>query len=489
MNILLIYLEPLDNEHMGLLYIGTVLKEAGHKVKIIGTERFFPLQKILKEISRFKAQVIGISIPTALVNTAQKIAKFIRQNFPEIKIIAGGPHPTILPFETMQDGNIDICVLGEGELTVIDLIKAISENGPLDEIPGIAYLKGKDLVVTKNREYIDDLDSLPFVDRELLPREIIYGRAGYPLGNPCMLLITIRGCPFRCSFCQPALSKMFGPKIRRRSAENVIAEITMLKKRYGLGGLWILDDTFLIDRNWTEKFCDYMIKEKLNILWHANGRLNRADEDILIKMREAGCVGLVMTPETGSERIRNEILNKGISDEETLGFYKICKKIGIPFQANIMFGSPTETNDELKSSLDLIRKIQPHFMNLSYTTALPGTYLYEKYLDEIKSSAYYRTYENYDIGKLKRLDCDIPDSHLKEAMALLRRLYDRMSFGNRARHFFEFPYFRKILYKRWRTLIFNRHPKFRHFIFDILAIIFGSIIYLKNIRAYKSEIK
>ena len=487
MKVILIYLEPLNNEPLGLMYVGTVIKKAGYQVKIIGLPKRNKENYLLKEIRTFSPEVIGISIVTPLFDIAQNMASFIKKQFPKMLIIAGGPHPTIMPYETLKEKNIDICVLGEAELTVVELLKAISKKEDLRKIKGIAFLEDNEFVVTPSQELIEDLDSLPFVDRELMPKNVIYGRAGYPIGNPCMLLITGRGCPFNCSFCQPTVRKMFGSKPRRRSVENVIEEIIQLKNKYGINGLWINDDTFLIDRIWINKFCDYLIKEKIEIMWYANGRINNPDEGILKKMRDAGCVGLVMTPETGSQRIRNEILNKRINDEEIFKAYKICKKIGLPFQANIMFASPTETEEDLKLSLSLIKKIQPHFMNLSYTTALPATYLYERYLPEIKKSIYYRNYSDFDIGKFKKLDCNINDKYLKKIHRFFEKYYYKESFCNRARHFLQYPYFRKILYKRWKTLLFSEYPNFLHLIYDIISIILGLFPYFVNKHIYKSS--
>jgi len=485
MRILLIYLAPLDNEPMGLMCIGTSLKEAGYLVKIIGIEKHESERKLLKEISDFKPDIVGISIITSLSDKAQHIANFIKNNFSKITIIAGGPHPTILPYETLKNGNIDIGVIGEGELTAVDLVETLSSSRPLEKVRGIAFIKNGNLVLTEKREYIENLDDLPFADRELMPKDVIYGRAGYPVANPVAFLMTVRGCPYQCSFCQPTLGNLFGKKVRRRSPESVIAEIIELKKKYGINGLWINDDTFMFNRDWVEKFCDLMIEKKLNMLWYSNGRINCVDKDILIKMRDAGCVGLVLTPESGSARIRNEILNKNLSDEEILKAYRICHEVGIPMQANIMLASPTETEKDMDLSITLIKKLQPHFMSYSYTTALPGTYLYSKYAKEISASPYYSHSENYDIGKFKKMGTNIPDSKLRAAQNLFNA-YSSNSFSNRARHFFQYPYFRKILYKRWKTLIFNRHPNFKHLIFDFAAIILGSVIYFKNREIYKT---
>jgi radical SAM superfamily enzyme YgiQ (UPF0313 family)/SAM-dependent methyltransferase len=392
-----------------------------------------------------------------------------------------------LPEETLKDAAVDLCIIGEGEATAAELVSRINDKMPFEDIKGIAFLKGGQLHATAPRDYIADLDSLPFIDRTLVPAEVIYGRAGYPVSNPCVLIVTGRGCPYQCSFCQPTVDRMFGRKLRKRSPANVIGEIKELKEKYGTRGLWINDDTFLADIGWTTAFCDSMIENKLDMLWYANGRINNAQRGVLTKMRDAGCAGVVMTPETGSQRLRNEVLGKNISDDQIINAYRICHEVGIPVQANIMIGSPTETEAELRQSLELIKKIQPHFMNYSYTTLLPGTYLHQGYQRQAEASGYYKDCQDYDFGRLKPLGTGISEQTLKKTNSLIEKRYSNTSFSNRARHFLRYPYFRKIIFKRWKTLLISPHPKFRHFGFDLLAIMLGSFGYLLHRGFYQES--
>jgi|GEM_PF-324133 len=489
MKVSLIYLEPLDNEPMGLLYIGTVLQAKGHDVMLQGFRRHNPEDVLARQIKEFYPDVVGLSVTSALAGKAKAISRFIKSKFPFITIIAGGPHPTILPQDMLEDSAIDICVIGEGEETIVTLCQRLSLKSSFEEVKGIAFLKEGRLIVTEVADFIADMDKLPFVNRELLPKDVIYGRAGYPVTNPCMLMMTVRGCPYQCSFCQPTVERIFGRRVRRRSADNVVEEMVELKKRYGIKGLWINDDTFLFDSLWTNRFCDLLLERDLDIDWYTNGRINNVEPRLLSKMVKAGCVGIVLTPETGSQRIRNEVLNKGVTDTQVLTAYRICHEIGLPAQANIMLASPTETSRELASSLSLIKMIQPHFMNFSYTTALPGTYLYQKYSADIGVSGYYKDYSDYDIGRFKRLGCDIGEKEICRAWNFFKARYANGSFSNRARHFLRYPYFRKIILRRWKSLIFSRHPKFRHLLYDICAILLGIPIYIINRGIYTSSLE
>ena len=146
MRVLLVRLQPLDNEPMGLLYIGTALQKAGHTVRLTGTANHNPAAKLLKEISLFKPDVVGFAVTTMFADKAQLLAHSIKRYYPEISIIAGGAHPTILPFETLKGGNIDVCILGEGDVTVVKLLETLKVHGDLEKVKGIAFLKNKGMI-------------------------------------------------------------------------------------------------------------------------------------------------------------------------------------------------------------------------------------------------------------------------------------------------------------------------------------------------------
>lgn len=486
MKVVLIYLDPLDNEPVGLMYIGTVLKGAGHEVKLVGIEKDGGEKALLRQIKLFKPDVVGLSITTPYASKAEHFAGLVKGAFPNVPVIAGGAHPTIMPGETMKKGNVDVCVIGEGERTVIELMGHYEGSAPLGDVKGIAFLDGGRLVMTEKRGYVENLDDLPFVDRGLLPEKVIYGRAGYPLQNPCMLITTVRGCPFRCTFCQPTVVSLFGKKVRKRSPANVVAEIAELKRLYGTSGLWINDDTFAFDHAWTAEFCGRLRESGADVSWWANGRINVVRRETLLKMKDAGCVALVMTFECGSERVRNEILKKGVTNEQVFKAYDISHELGILVRTNVMLGTPTETEKEMQESALMVKAVQPHFVTASYTTPIPGSYMYDEYLSD-KAKEGEKEWDFYDISHFKSVESAVPEEKLKEVYAGIQKGYSGHSFVNRARHFFEVPGFRGVLYKRWKSLIFSRHPNIKHLLFDIGAIVLGSAGYILNRSKYRRQ--
>lgn len=481
MKIMLIYLETLKTMPMGLMYIGTVLKEDGKDVRIIGLgdSKGNNEQYVTKELATYKPDVVGISVLTPDVVRSLEVAKTVKDFDSGIKVIVGGPHPSIMPTDLLlKSKDIDICVIGEGELTIVELINVLQKGENLGKVNGISFRNEKsEPVVTRRREFIANLDDLPFIERELIPPDILTRRGGYPPGYPSMYIVTSRGCPFQCTFCKPTEDIIFGRKIRRRSVQNVINEIKMLKDRYDIGGLWINDDTLFTSKTWLDEFCDRMIHENLRITWAANGRLAPVvTEERLYKMKQAGCVYLVMTFEAGSERIRNGILNKGVTNKDIYKYLDIAKKSQIPFQSNIMIDSPTETIDELYESVMMIDAIKPNYMNISFTTLMPGMYLYDEYKDKL--------------GYLKEDGYILFDGHTKpEGYSKIPKKFQQMVYDYffykywngspyaRFRNFIENSYSRSTFFFRLKTLILKKNKNIKHFLYDIYLIGLGMILY------------
>jgi len=481
MRIMLICLESLKIIPMGLMYIGTVLKESGNDVRIIGlpgTSKESD-KDIERELAIYMPEVVGISVCTYEVFKSIGVAKAVKEYDSGIKLIAGGPHPSILPTDLLLRSNdIDICVIGEGELTIVELVNAIQKDEDLRGIKGISFRNEEGSpVVTERREFIRNLDDLPFIDRGLLPIDILTRRGGYPVGYPNMYIVTSRGCPYQCTFCKPTEDIIFRNKIRRRSVQNVINEIKLLKEMYDIGGLWINDDTLFTSKAWLNEFCDQMIQEHLQITWAANGRLSPVvSEETLNKMKLAGCVYLVMTFEAGSERVRNQILDKGLSNDEIYKYLDIVERSKIPFQSNIMIGSPTETIDELFESVRMIDAIKPSYMNVSFTTLMPGMYLYEEYKEKYE---YLRDDEYIHSGWWARSEgcAEIPKEFQELVYFYFLGRYTNTSAYARFRNFIENSYARSMFFFRLKTLLLKKNKNIKHFLYDIYLLALGMILY------------
>jgi len=354
------FLEP----PMGLCYIASVLKENHIDVKIFdGT--FDDSDTLIEKMKNYQPDTIGVHSNILTIDDGLSFAEKIKVVFINIPIVFGGPQPTVIPEEILKNENVDIVVVGEAEITFLDLINNLNN---LEKVKGIYYKKGKKIVKNPLREFIKDLDSLPFPAYDLLNPQ--YFRSLYKV------VIASRGCPFNCSFCQPTLRKLFG-NLRLRSPKNVVAEIEFLVKNYHTDYILFHDDTFTFNKKWVIDICKLIIERNLKIRWICNGRVNTINKEMLEWMKKAGCVLIEFGVESGSELIRNSVLNKNVTNEQIENTFLLCHKVGIKSGAYVMIGSPGETKETLNETVELLKKIRPETIIASITTPMHGTYLYD----------------------------------------------------------------------------------------------------------------
>ena len=374
---------PSGDPPLGIAYIASVLKEkAGIDAEIIDTT-FFRGDKHQFIDERFSGEpydLVGISCMTTMINDGLDIARTIKSHHRETIIIFGGPHPTVMPEETLASPYVDAVCIGEGEETFCELVR---NKGDFKGIDGIWY-KGEEDDVIKNdpRKPIDDLDSLPFPALDLLPMEK-YFQYWFQLDSVARNLkgvniLASRGCPYRCSFCQPTLSRLFGKKIRKRSPENITREIEYWKERHGINAVMFTDDTLTVDRNWVNELCSLFLHRNLDIIWGCNARVDLAAKDLFAKMKEAGLRKVFMGIESGSQRVLTDIYDKMITHEKVFRAVATAKSLGLRIQGYFMIGAPTETEEEIMKTIRLARDLDIDEATFSITTPLPGTSLYDR---------------------------------------------------------------------------------------------------------------
>lgn len=356
---------------LGALYICSALRERGHKVSFIdGTIASF--EETIQRLRESKPDFLGLSIHTVFADFAFQLARGFKKINPKGRVIAGGPHVSILPKQTLQEKGIDFIVLGEGEQTLPELLSSI--NSP-EKVKGIAFKKKGRIIFTEPREPIKDLNGLSFPSRELLPEEYFRN------GNTS--IITSRGCPFNCAFCQPTLRKIFGPKFRMRSIPNVIKEIREIRKLFKqknaeLNDLHFTDDGLTYNHAWLEMLARQIIKQFPGLKWSANTRADTMPNLKLLKLlKKAGLTTFSIGVESGDQFIRNEILRKGVSQEQLIKAFDLCHEAGIQAHAYLMVGSPEESNATINETIKLLDRIKPDETQVTITSPLPETYLYD----------------------------------------------------------------------------------------------------------------
>jgi len=389
MDVALVFPRIKYGEHsppLGLAYIASVLEKNGFNISIIDLtfeKEFDFLRRRLKEL---EPKLIGITCQTTFAEEAFEAARISKTMIPRAIIVLGGPHPTVLPEKTLEESGADIVVIGEGEYTFKEIAEKIEGGESFKEVEGICYKEGQNIRFSGERTLIDDLDGLPLPARHLFDERY--------LEHPEITMINSRGCPFHCSFCQPTLSKIFGRKVRLRSPKNVVEEIKLVLATYGNKTIRFHDDTFTWNKKWTKELCDFIRKENLKITWNCKSRVDVIDRELVRMLKQAGCVRIDMGIESGSQRLLDEILNKGITIEQTKDAFKICYEQGMKTSAFIMVGIPTERPKEVLDTINLIEQMKIDDLNVSIFTPFPGTKIFNFALEKGLLTA--ESWNNYD---------------------------------------------------------------------------------------------
>ncbi len=376
---------------LGLAYIGAVLLKENYSVSAldvnISANVWSELKKFLKETP---PGILGISAYTETYLNGIKIARMAKEINPEIKIVMGGPHASISYNEVLQDKCIDVVVIGEGEITMLELAESIIRgDGGLADIKGIAYKEDGIVRVTEERLPISDLDELPFPANHLFPLE------SYAL--PVSILTSRGGCPFNCRFC--AVNNIWKGKRRFRKPEKVAEEVLVMIRNCPQGTPVVFaDDAFTLDRDCVLQIC--MIFNKLKMLfplsWRCATRVDLVDEVILGQMRYAGCYSIQYGVESGSQKILDSI-GKKIRLEKVREAVQKTIELGMEVTCSFMFPQPEDTEDTIKEQVDLMKELKDMgaFLSLAMTTPFPGTYYYE-HADELGIKITSNNWGDYD---------------------------------------------------------------------------------------------
>jgi radical SAM superfamily enzyme YgiQ (UPF0313 family) len=332
-------------------------------------------------LATLRPQVIGITAVCANYLDAIDAAAVARRTLGSFTtIVLGGPHPsygaaTILSHHS----EIDFCVIGEGELTFVDLLRQLDSQHPrLAQVPGLALRASGRVVRTAPRPAISDLDSLPYPARHLLEAGR-YPATIRPLTDGTTSnteLIASRGCPYPCEFC--STKEFWGRKYRRHSATRVAAELAHLQGS-GFTNLYFDDDIFTIDRRWVLELCRLLVDQGRSIRWACGTRVDRVDQELLSRMKEAGCRYIYFGVESGDETII-EMQDKRASLRQVESAYDFMKDAGIYSSAALIFGLPGETWETAKRTVDWVRdRLRPDELWISKACCYPGTPLARKY--------------------------------------------------------------------------------------------------------------
>jgi radical SAM superfamily enzyme YgiQ (UPF0313 family) len=370
---------PLSTQYpqppIGLALIAAILEKAGYSVDLLDANA---LQLQPEDITAAVSgtDIVGITAMTPTIGTALSIAHHLKQKHPNLKVIIGGPHVTLLPAETLNSSaDIDIIVRGEGDETVIELLQAIENHRPLNNVSGVLYRQDGSIVSTPARKSMVDMDSLPYPAFHLLPWRKYKPHPPHGMALPFGAMVTSRGCPYRCAYCS---KPVFGSKFRAQSPDRVIEEIVYLQKKFGVREIAFYDDSFTVDKKRVHAIADKIIAKKLKISWTCETRVNLVDQELLAHMKQAGCYAIAYGFESASPEIL-KTLQKDTTLEQVEAAVRAHKEVGLQVIGYFMLGSPGETPQTIQQTIDFAKRLKVDFAQFSVTTPFPGTELYEIY--------------------------------------------------------------------------------------------------------------
>lgn len=358
---------------LGLLYIAGLVRKYGHVPKVIDVPALkWSIEETVKYVTQEDPDVVGISAMTINALNANAIAEALKKNNLHAPIVLGGPHLTAAPIETMRRfPSFDIGVVGEGEMTFLELLEYVENDTSLDAVQGLVRRDGAGgPVMNQPRRFIEDLDALPLPAWDLLPTfpEAYPHNALETKRLPAASIITSRGCPHNCTFCDRSV---FGMKVRHHSAEYTLDMLRHLKKNYGVNDIMFVDDNFLISRKKLFTICDAMVEEKLDLKWYCISHVEFMSEDRLAKVSEAGCWNMEVGIESGCERILR-LLNRNTPKSEIAAAVKRAHAAGIRVKGNFIFGFPTETKESLQETIEFATSIDLSLFQQGFLTLWPG---------------------------------------------------------------------------------------------------------------------
>ena len=370
------YSVPLKSQLLGLRSIAAVLQRAGHEVDIhdyfTTADHFYPIndqfirfgltdQEILAQIRNFSPDVIGISsMFNSHAHDAHHVAKLAKQCRPNCLLIFGGAHPSEHWKWAMKDANIDICVIGEGERTIAELIDRAAKQQNFQGLKGIVHRVDGKVVQEEKRPLIDNLDDLPFPDRTLAPQALAdknneTQKNKFIMRPPVGFIQTSRGCPRKCYYC--TYVNVFSRKWRPRSAQHVVDEIQMLHEQHGYDEIHFIDDNPNISKKRMMAIAEEIIARQLNIrLVAATGlEIHSMDTEVLQKMKQAGFYRLHFGIESGDSQSQRRI-GKALSLNKARQVIQEANRLGFWTAGTFIFGHPHETMQEIRKTIDFAKK-------------------------------------------------------------------------------------------------------------------------------------
>jgi len=401
---------------IGIGYIASALESAGHSVSVFDfQEKDNTLEKFRDLLKKESFDIIGFSVTTITKNNALKLSQIGKELLPDCIIIVGGAFTTVYPQKLIsQSPSIDFEVIGEGEETITDLLETVKIGGDVTAVKGIVCRnKSGDITQTHLRPLIEDLNRLPFPAHHLFNLDAYQPPPGMFFRRPLRHMITTRGCPFKCIFCDDRV--IWRGKCRMRSAENIVKEMEFLVNKCGAREIQFYDDTFTVNKKRISRLCELLIEKKMGVIWRCSSRVDTVDEKMLKEMYAAGCRSISYGIESGDDNIL-KIMNKGTTVAQAKNAIKWTNKAKIQAKGFFMMNFPGETIETTEKSIALAKELDLDFVGFNLTIPHHGEQL-KKMIEEnyqLNKDVYYN--DNAKLGnEIYFFQPGLPPDYLKDA--------------------------------------------------------------------------
>lgn len=373
----------------GIAFLSGVLKRAGHQTSLIHIFEPIGEPEFINLIVKKSPDLVAFSTTTNMFEVTLKYVRLIKKHF-SMPVICGGIHPTILPDEVINCDEIDMICIGEGEFALLELCDKIDKKEDIRNILNIWVKQDGRIYKNTLRPLIQDLDRLPFPDRDIYNQESLEDAR-----LKRAVFMVSRGCPYACSYCcNHKIANIYGDKyVRFRSVNNVLDEIELVIKKHSVKYITFHDDIFTQDKKWLKEF-GLKYNKKINLPFICNSRVNLLDKEVISILKNANCQGINMGIESGNDYIRQQILNRNITREQIIKAFRLCKEFGIKATSYNMVGLPFEDMEKIWDTINLNAEIMPQYIQTSIFYPYPGTDLYNlcvqnRFLSNIKVNNYF----------------------------------------------------------------------------------------------------
>ena len=361
------------NPPLGLLYLASAIKRfSNHQVDVLDAQARRLSYHQLRDYLLGKAvDVVGISAMTFTLIDVYKTVRLVKEILPGAKIVIGGVHVHLYPQETIDWQGVDFAFCGEAEFPFVKFLEVLDSNGQWEDVPGLVYKNNNGDMVKNAFDVVNDLDRLPFPRRDIV-RIDDYGSL-LSRGKLSTTIVSSRGCPFQCAFCDRPLSPITS-RFRVRGAGSVVDELSECVA-LGIKDFLFYDDTFTVNRQRVMDICEQIICRKLKIRWDIRTRVDTVDEQMLRMLKQAGCCAIHYGVEAGNDKILKAI-KKGFSITKVKETFRLTQKVGIDTLAYFMIGLPRQKRSDIQDTYDLVRDLRPDYVHFTVFSPYPGTELY-----------------------------------------------------------------------------------------------------------------